>query len=75
MLPETIHPDDVKWVHGQLSMLPVLYRVQACEAYSKVWQDAHDAEPLLHCKDNAGRFAANCRLRAFVKKVQAAMRR
>lgn len=70
MLPETIHKDDIAWFKQRTVTLPIKYRVQACQAYSQVWQQAHDAEPLLHCKENAGRFAANCRLRSFVTKVQ-----
>lgn len=73
MLPKVIHKDDVKWVQQQLITLPVSFRVTACKAYAEVWQQAHDAEPLLHCKENAGRFAANSRLRAYVKKVREAI--
>lgn len=75
MLPEKLHPDDVKWLQQQLARIPLQQRVTACIAYSKVWQDAHDAEPLLHCKENAGRFAANSRLRAYVKKVKEAIKK
>jgi hypothetical protein len=73
MLPEVIHKDDVKWLQQQLVTIPLQQRVTACIAYSKVWQAAHDAEPMLHCKENAGRFAANSRLRAYVKKVHVAL--
>ena len=73
MLPETLHPDDVKWLQQQLVTIPLQQRVTACLAYSKVWQEANDAEPMLHCKENAGRFAANSRLRAYIAKVKAAM--
>lgn len=73
MLPETLHPDDTKWLQQQLARIPLQHRVTACLAYSKVWQEAHDAEPLQHCKENAGRFAANSRLRAYIKKVHAAL--
>lgn len=73
MLPRTIHADDVKWVQRQLATIPAKHRITACTAYAEVWQAAHDAEPLMHCKDNAGRFAANSRLRAYIKKVHAAL--
>lgn len=75
MLPSVIHKDDVTWVRQQILLLPHYQRTKACQAYSQVWQQAHDAEPLLHCKENAGRFAANCRLRAFVKKVEKAIKK
>ena len=70
MTPETVHKDDLKWVNQQLAQLPTAYRAKACAAYSKVWQEAHDAEQKLHCKENAGRFAANSRLREYVQKVK-----
>lgn len=70
MTPETVHKDDLKWVSQQLAQLPTAYRAKACTAYSKVWREAHDAEPKLHCKENAGRFAANSRLREYVQKVK-----
>lgn len=73
MLPKVIHKDDVKWVQQQLVTIPLQQRVTACLAYSKVWQEGHDSEPLLHCKENAGRFAANSRLRAYIAKVKSAM--
>lgn len=75
MLPETLHPDDVKWIQQQLVTIPLQQRVTACLAYSKVWQQEHDAEPLMHCKENAGRFAANSRLRAYVNKVKEAIKK
>ena len=70
MTPETVHKDDLKWVNQQLAQLPTAYRAKACAAYTKVWQEAHDAEQKLHCKENAGRFAANSRLREYVQKVK-----
>ena len=73
MIPAKIHTDDLKWFKEQMSKIPSTYRAKACKAYAEVWQAAHDAEPLLHCKENAGRFAANSRLRAYIKKVHAAL--
>lgn len=75
MLPETIHPGDVKWFQSVIVQIPVHHRVVACEGYSKVWQAAYDAEPKPHCKENAGRFAANTRLREYIKKVHASVQR
>lgn len=73
MTPETVHKDDLKWVQQQLARIPYAHHAKVCQGYSKAWQEAHDAEPLMHCKENAGRFAANSRLRNYVKKVQDAM--
>lgn len=70
MLPETIHPDDMKWFQQQMMRVyNMKHRIKACEAYSAVWKEAYDAEPLMHCKENAGRFAANSRLRAFIARI------
>lgn len=69
MLPEQIHKDDIRWVREQLVRLPLPLRIRACSSYAQVWNEAHDSERLEHCKENAGRFSANSRLRGFVKKV------
>lgn len=65
-LPDHHHHDDAEWLRRQLSVLPVRCLARATEGYSEVYRAAHDAEPADHKKDNAARFAANTRLRAFV---------
>lgn len=75
MLPETIHPGDVKWFQSQIVRIPVHNRVVACSAYSKVWQEVHDSEPELRFKEGKARFAANTRLREYIDRVHASLRR
>lgn len=75
MLPKLAHKDDQKWVREQMAKVPFVRRAKAARGYDEVWQAAHDAEPKPHCKENAGRFAANCRLREYIAKVHASMQR
>lgn len=65
------HPHDFKWICEQIARLPVHLQPRAEAGYSLVYQEAHDAEPVEHKKENAARFAANTRLRKFVEKVLA----
>lgn len=64
-------PDDARWIREQLNNLPQRYRQQAMDGYSAAYQEAHEAEPAPHRKENAARFAANTRLRIFVEKTLA----
>ena len=70
MLPSAHHKDDMTWIAEQLRKLPGELRGPAADAYAKVYQAAHDAEPAEHKKDNAARYAANTRLRVYVKRVR-----
>lgn len=63
------HPHDKKWVAQQISGLPPRFRGKAKIGYESAYLEALDAEPVEHKKENAARFAANSRLRAFVKRV------
>lgn len=63
--------DDAQWIKQQLDRLPQRYRQQTVDGYSKAYQSAYDAEPAIHRKENAARFAANTRLRKFIDKVLA----
>lgn len=63
--------DDARWIREQLDRLPQRYRKKAMDGYSAAYQEAHDAEPAPHRKENAARFAANTRLRKYVEKVLA----
>lgn len=68
LLPAARYVADVDWLHSQLGYLNEDDRVTICEAYSKVFREAVANEPLEHKQTNAGRFAANTRLRVFIKK-------
>lgn len=63
--------EDARWIKQQLERIPQRYRQQAMDGYSEAYQSAHDAEPAIHRKENAARFAANTRLRKYVDKVLA----
>lgn len=63
--------DDAKWISEQLERLPFRYQRQAQEGYSAEYERAYNEEPADHRKENRARFAANTRLREFVKKVLA----
>lgn len=65
------HPDDWRFVrslthHAPSNVLPALF----C-AYLASWRDAAMKEPASHRKDNAGRTAANSRLRIDAKNMSA----
>ena len=64
-----MYKGDEKWVKQQITTItdPVL-RVKVWQAYRKAFDDAFDAEPLEHKKENKARFAANNRLRIFIEK-------
>ena len=68
-MPEHMHDDDRQWVFAQLcrcSDMPE--RRKVCEAYSRVYSAAHDAEPNEVRKDGMARRAANTRLREYIAK-------
>lgn len=67
-LPHSRYVADVDWLNQQLGYLNEEERIKICEAYSKVFREASAKEPLEHKQTNAGRFAANTRLRIFIKK-------
>ena len=67
MLPNRHYIADTQWLSEQLSKLPVSIALEVCGKYSAAYRDAFDAEPLVHKQENAGRKAANTRLRKFVE--------
>lgn len=69
MLPNKHHPHDRQWLVKQLGKLPFEVRQKICEKYDQVYQEACDSEPVDFRKDNAGRYAANTRLRKYIEKV------
>lgn len=69
MLPKWCLDDDKKWIKEQLSVLPYENALQACRGYDQVFCDAYNGEPAQHRKEQAGRTAANTRLRKYVERV------
>lgn len=70
VLPIAHHVDDAKWIEQQIFMLPAHLRFETAQKYSKVWQEAHDAEPDIRFKDECARRAANIRLLRYVKAIK-----
>lgn len=67
-----MHKDDKKWFADQIGKLEdPKHKLRAADGYRKVYADAFAAEPVEHKKENKARFAANTRLRIFVKKILA----
>lgn len=60
--------DDRFWIDMRLSHFGFEERSKLCAAYSKVYREAFDAQPIDYRKEGAGRGAANERLREYVKK-------
>ena len=74
-LPEHHYEDDREWLNKMLGYFQFHptddsknERGKVCRAYSKVFYEAVSLEPVSHKKSNAGRNAANTRLRKFVEK-------
>lgn len=57
-----------EWIAEQLAKLPIGKRQTIADQYSDVYQAAFDAEPVSYRQENAGRVAANTRLREYVKR-------
>ena len=69
MLPERYHLHDKKWIEEQLKKLPPFAVRRAIEGYEKVFSESYDSEPIEHKKMNVARYAANTRLRKYIKKI------
>ena len=67
-MPVERYPEDDEWINRQLGYLNEEDRSKVCRAYSKVFVDTKSLEPIEHKKTNAGRYAANTRLRIFIEK-------
>lgn len=72
-LPEFHHPGDAAWIQEMLLQLSPGARNRALVAYSAVYQERWEAEPVPYRKDNAARREANKRLREYVRKFNRAM--
>jgi len=71
MLPHDRYVADIEWINEHLNNLNEEERIKICTAYSNVFREASKKELTDHKKENAGRFAANTRLRLFMKKRSA----
>ena len=67
-LPKHHHKDDQRWLNEKLGYLDEETRSKICNAYSRAFREAEHAEPNENKKSNRARFAANSRLRIFLKK-------
>lgn len=74
-LPEHHYEADRDWINkmmGYLQFDPIDdskdERGKVCRAYSKVFRETTSLEPVDHKKINAGRYAANTRLRIYIEK-------
>jgi hypothetical protein len=68
-MPLNYFSHDEQWINSQLAYcVDVVERTKVCQAYSKVYLQAHDAEPHEVRKDGKARYAANSRLREYVAK-------
>ncbi|EPG2238971.1 hypothetical protein [Providencia rettgeri] len=72
-MPKHYFPDDAKWIQEMLLQLSPSARNRALVAYSNVYQEFWDVEPVPYKKDNVARHEANARLREFVRKYSKAM--
>lgn len=68
-MPRRHHQDDAQWINTKLaSCADMKERFLVCEAYTKVYSEAFDAEKSEHKSSNAARKCANERLRIFIAK-------
>ena len=59
---------DKQWISEQLSKLTnPTERGKILDAYNQAFKEVYGKEPMPHRKENAARFAANTRLRVYVK--------
>lgn len=72
-MPDSYFPDDGKWIQEMLLQLSPGARNRALVAYSVVYQERWEAEPVSYRKDNTARREANKRLREYVRKFNRAM--
>lgn len=70
MLPKNLHQHDRAWATQQLKKIGYKAQKTAVTGYDTVYKEAYDNEPLPHKKENAGRRAANTRLREFIERLR-----
>jgi hypothetical protein len=64
-----MYETDKKWVNEQLRKLSPKSRIEITYKYNQCFNAAHNKEPIEHKKVEAGRFAANTKLRIYMKKL------
>ncbi|CAB5567480.1 TPA: hypothetical protein KEY68_003557 [Providencia rettgeri] len=67
LMPSYYFEQDENWIREMLLRLRPSVRPKVSVKYSEVYQEHFDDEPISYKKINAGRKAANTRLRNFVK--------
>lgn len=75
VMPANYFPHDAIWINEKLSLCSPVERVKVCAAYSIAYTEALDTEPREIRKENAGRRAANERLRIYIDKKVAIFNR
>ncbi|HCM64762.1 MAG TPA: hypothetical protein DIT05_19810 [Morganella sp. (in: Bacteria)] len=73
LMPDSYFPDDGKWIQEMLLQLSPGARNKALVAYTAVFDEQWELEPVSYRKDNTARREANKRLREYVKKFNRAM--
>lgn len=66
VMPTVYCREDGNWIQEQLSALPPSARAKIAAHYAEAYQAAFDSEPVSYKRENAGRKAANDRLRDFM---------
>jgi uncharacterized membrane protein len=64
-----MYETDKKWINEQLEKLPRELRKKITYKYNQAFNAAHNKEPIEHKKVEAGRFAANTKLRIYMNKI------
>ncbi|MBP2856158.1 hypothetical protein J8657_00920 [Dickeya oryzae] len=72
VMPVVYCREDAAWIQEQLGKLPTGQRGKIAYAYAEAYRAAHDAEPVTYRQENAGRKAANERLRLYVERYSRA---
>lgn len=72
IMPVVFCADDGGWIQEQLVKLGSVTRGKIAMQYAEVYQSTWDAEPVSYRKENRARFAANTRLREYMRKYSEA---
>lgn len=67
VMPTAYCREDATWLQERLSELPPGQRGKIALAYAVAYQEAFDCEPVSYRQENAGRRAANKRLRVYAQ--------
>ena len=72
-MPKHYFSDDANWIQEMLLQLSPSARNRALVAYSEVYQEHWELEPVSYRKVNKARHEANSRLRQYVRRYSKAM--